>query len=213
MYRRGSSRHGRTVSRSAPPTTPEKACSSSCARDPKPARLSSSASTCTRTNHTSRRMATASSSAGRSARRMARTISAQHCCSSCRTARRRTGSGTRSRLPGTAGIRGMRGSRGGCLGIDPRCRPTRDAQHGRSGKLARTHNSTFRYDRPGSPSRHPGRGHGHCRHHPLDAMRKEIPEGVLEMLTIPGLPRASAEERPVRTLRSISEPSGASAIR
>src|SRR5262249_47132094 len=35
---------------------------SSCARDPKPARWSSSASTCTRTNHTSRRMVTASSS-------------------------------------------------------------------------------------------------------------------------------------------------------
>jgi DNA polymerase (family X) len=50
-------------------------------------------------------------------------------------------------------------------------------------------------------------------HPTLDAMRKEIPEGVLEMLTIPGLPRASAEERPVRTSRSISEPSGASAIR
>jgi hypothetical protein len=29
------------------------------------------------------------------------------------------------------GFRGMRRSRGGCLGIDPRCRPTRDAQHGR----------------------------------------------------------------------------------
>src|SRR5262249_2058208 len=57
---------------------------------------------------------------------MARTILAQHCCLSCRTARRRTGSGTRSRLPRTADIRGMCGSRGGCLGIDPRCRPTRN---------------------------------------------------------------------------------------
>jgi DNA polymerase/3'-5' exonuclease PolX len=55
--------------------------------------------------------------------------------------------------------------------------------------------------------------HATGSHPTLDAMRKEIPEGVLEMLTIPGLPRASAEERPVRTLRSISEPSGASAIR
>ena len=55
--------------------------------------------------------------------------------------------------------------------------------------------------------------HATGSHPTLDAMRKEIPEGVLEMLTIPGLPRASAEERPVRTSRSISEPSGASAIR
>ena len=55
--------------------------------------------------------------------------------------------------------------------------------------------------------------HATGSHPTLDAMRKESPEGVLEMLTIPGLPRASAEERPVRTLRSISEPSGASAIR
>ena len=68
---------------------------------------------------TSRRMATASSSADRSARRMARTISAPRCCSNCRTARRRTSSGTRSRFRRTAGIKGTRGSCGGCLGIEP----------------------------------------------------------------------------------------------
>ena len=51
----------------------------SCARDPRPARRSSSASICTRTNHTSPRMATASSSGDQSAQRMVRTISAQHC--------------------------------------------------------------------------------------------------------------------------------------
>ena len=79
---------------------------------------SSSASTCTRTSHISRRMATASSSAGRSARPMAPTISARRCCWNCPTARRRTSSGTRSRLRRTAVIRGMRGSCGGCLGID-----------------------------------------------------------------------------------------------
>ena len=59
---------------------------------------------------TSRRMATASSSADRSARRTARTISARRCCSNCRTARRRTSSGTRSRFRRTAGIKGTRGS-------------------------------------------------------------------------------------------------------
>ena len=79
---------------------------------------SSSASTCTRTSATSRRMATASSSAGRSARPMAPTTSAPRCCSNCRTGRRRTSSGTRSRLPRTAGISGTRGSCGGCSGID-----------------------------------------------------------------------------------------------
>ncbi len=68
---------------------------------------------------TSRRMATASFSADRSARPMARTISAQRCCWSCRTARRRTSSGTRSRFRRTAGIKGTRGSCGGCLGIEP----------------------------------------------------------------------------------------------
>jgi DNA polymerase (family 10) len=42
--------------------------------------------------------------------------------------------------------------------------------------------------------------HATGSHPTLDAMRKEIPEGVLEMLTIPGLPRASAEERPRQDL-------------
>ena len=79
---------------------------------------SSSASTCTRTRSTSRRMATASSSAGRSARPTAPTISAPRCCSNCPTARRRTSSGTRSRFRRTAGMRGTRGSCGGCSGID-----------------------------------------------------------------------------------------------
>ena len=88
------------------------------ARDPSPARPSSSASTCTRTSHISRRTATASSFADRSARPTAPTTSAPRCCSSCRTGRRRTSSGTRSRLQRTADIRGTRGSRGGCLGID-----------------------------------------------------------------------------------------------
>src|SRR6266540_1557035 len=43
----------------ARPTIAARACSSSCARDPSPARLSSSASTSTRTSHTSPRTATA----------------------------------------------------------------------------------------------------------------------------------------------------------
>ena len=69
-------------------------------------------------SHTSRRTATASSSAGRSARPTAPTTSAPRCCWSCRTGRRRTSSGTRSRSPRTAGIRGTRALRGGCLAID-----------------------------------------------------------------------------------------------
>ena len=98
--------------------SPARACSSSCAPDPRPARRSSSASTCTRTNPTSRRMAKASSSADRSARPTAPTTSAPRCCSNCPTARRRTRSGTTSRSPGTAGISAMRGSCGGCSGIE-----------------------------------------------------------------------------------------------
>ena len=68
--------------------------------------------------HTSRRTATASSSADRSARPTAPTTSAPRCCSSCRTGRRRTSSGTRSRLPGTADISGTRGLCDGCLATD-----------------------------------------------------------------------------------------------
>ena len=66
-------------------------------RGRRPGPTSSSASTYAHEG-TSRRLATASFSADRSARRMARTISAQRCCWSCRTARRRTSSGTRSRF-------------------------------------------------------------------------------------------------------------------
>ncbi len=57
-------------------------------------------------------------SADQSARPMAPTISAPHCCWNCRTGRRRTSSGTRSRLPRKADISGTRGSRGGCLATD-----------------------------------------------------------------------------------------------
>ena len=69
-------------------------------------------------SRTSRRMATASSSAGRSARPTAPTTSAPRCCWNCRTARRPTSSGTRSRSPRTAATTGTRGSSGGCSGID-----------------------------------------------------------------------------------------------
>ena len=57
-------------------------------------------------------------SAVRSAPPTAPTISAPRCCSNCRTARRRTRSGTMSRSPGMAGISAMRGLSAGCLGID-----------------------------------------------------------------------------------------------
>ena len=79
---------------------------------------SSSASTCTRTKATSRRMATASSSAGRSARPTAPTTSAPRCCSNCRTARRRTSSGTRSRSRRTAGTGATGASPAGCSATD-----------------------------------------------------------------------------------------------
>ena len=95
-----------------------KGCSSSCAPDPRPARLNFSASTCTPTNPTSHPTPTASSSAARSAPPTAPTTSAPRCCSNCRTGRRRTRSGTTSRLPGMAGISAMRGLSAGCLGIE-----------------------------------------------------------------------------------------------
>src|SRR4051812_5186570 len=85
---------------------------------PKTAPTSSSASTCTLTSHTSRRMATASSSAARSARPTARTTSARRCCWSSRTAPRRTSSGTRSRLRSTAVTRATPPSPPGGLGAD-----------------------------------------------------------------------------------------------
>ena len=69
-------------------------------------------------SHTSHRTATASSFADRSARPTAPTTSAPRCCSSCRTGRRRTSSGTRSRLPRTADIRAMRASPAGCSATD-----------------------------------------------------------------------------------------------
>jgi hypothetical protein len=70
-----------------------------CARDPRPAHRSFSASTCTRTNRTSRRTVTASFFAGRSGRPTAPTISGPRCCSNCRTGLRRMDSGTTSLLP------------------------------------------------------------------------------------------------------------------
>src|SRR5262249_4409662 len=63
-------------------------------------------------------MATASSFADRSARPTAQTTSAPRCCSSCWTGRRRTSSGTRSRLPRMADIRGTRASRAGYSATD-----------------------------------------------------------------------------------------------
>src|SRR5262245_16275665 len=63
-------------------------------------------------------MATASSSADRSAQPTAPTTSAPRCCSSCRTGRRRTSSGTRSRLPRMADIRRIGASRAGCSATD-----------------------------------------------------------------------------------------------
>ena len=70
------------------------------------------------TNRTSRHTATASSSADRSARPTAPTTSAPRCCWNCLTGRRRTSSGTRSRLPGTAGISATRGSCAGRSGTE-----------------------------------------------------------------------------------------------
>jgi hypothetical protein len=70
-----------------------------CARDPRPAHRSFSASTCTRTNRTSRRTVTASFFAGRSGRPTAPTISGPRCCSNCRTGLRRMDSETTSLLP------------------------------------------------------------------------------------------------------------------
>jgi uncharacterized protein YciI len=60
----------------------------------------------------------ASSSADRSARPTAPTTSAPRCCSSCRTGRRRTSSGTRSRSPRMADIRGIGASSAGCSATD-----------------------------------------------------------------------------------------------
>ena len=67
---------------------------------------------------TSPRTATASFSAGRSARPTARTTSAPRCCWNCRTGLRRTSSGTTSRSPGTAATGATRASSAGCSGID-----------------------------------------------------------------------------------------------